>query len=174
MSDHFKIEYKKKIIPDAYHATDYRSHFKILRNGWEIIRNPENFLGDGVYFWEGSLRLAKWWGNKVAKEKGQDRCVIFVASIDLGVCLDLTMPEHIDVLRALAGQLHSMRDEKITDPLLINYFCDNICKEVQTVRGIFRGPGAKRPFDHSRLVAVQMIICVRQVQNITSTEIYEQ
>jgi hypothetical protein len=54
--------------------------------------NPYDWLGDGIYFWEGSLRRAEEWALDVAGEEPE----VLGAVISLGHCLDLLDQECLD------------------------------------------------------------------------------
>src|ERR1700730_1110864 len=69
----------------GFHGTAIDSRNHILRTGKFIeSRNPDDWLGDGIYFFEGAARASQW-----ANERFGDRGTVIKATIRLGECLDL-------------------------------------------------------------------------------------
>jgi len=55
----------EKIIPDAYHGTDFASACNILREKkFRTSTGEHQYLGDGVYFFESSIQEAQNWAKK--------------------------------------------------------------------------------------------------------------
>jgi hypothetical protein len=67
---------------------------KLRIAGWLPSRNDYDWLGDGIYFWEGSLRRAQEW----AAERIDGSAAIIEAEIELGACFDLISSEYLDLL----------------------------------------------------------------------------
>lgn len=55
----------------AFHGTDYKIAEKILKEGFSFKRNPEHWLGNGVYLYQ-DYSLAKWWTTKPTRRFGSD------------------------------------------------------------------------------------------------------
>ena len=80
----------------AYHGCEAAFAEALIRGelrveDWQPIRNPYDWLGHGIYFWEFAPRRAMTWGGK-----GD----VVGAVIQLGLCLDLTDVYHTNMLRA--------------------------------------------------------------------------
>lgn len=85
----------------GYHGCDRAVGEKALGGSIELIQSDRDYdwLGPGVYFWEGDpLRAREWAEQKVAERPGMEPYVIG-AAIDLGNCLDLTTRDDIELLR---------------------------------------------------------------------------
>ncbi len=64
-----------------------------------------DWLGPGVYFWEGDpVRAWEW-----AKDRGYSEPFVIGAIIDLGECLDLTLRENLEYLSIAYSDLRRVR-----------------------------------------------------------------
>lgn len=122
---------------------------------WKPSRNPYDWLGEGIYFWEHAPGRAMTWGGKGG---------VVGALIQLGLCLDLTEIRYTDLL---ATHYQSVREtyerkgltlprnrgkRRDLDCLVINELFDSDGKNrFQTVRcpflegdPIFPGSGIRR------------------------------
>ena len=70
----------------GYHGTTVESAAKILESGFRLSRNPYDWLGDGVYFFQDGFERAKEWARETHTE--EDVAVI-AAEIHLSDCLDM-------------------------------------------------------------------------------------
>jgi hypothetical protein len=77
---------------------------EIVINAWQPSRNPYDWLGHGVYFWEHAPHRAAKWGGRGG---------VIGAVIQLGVCLDLTETRFTSLLAAVYQSLR--RSYKIQD-----------------------------------------------------------
>jgi hypothetical protein len=59
-------------------------------DGWQPSRNPYDWIGHGIYFWEFAPHRARSWGGKGG---------VIGAVIQLGLCLDLTDVNYTGMLR---------------------------------------------------------------------------
>ena len=117
----FKFTYLYEEILDAYHGTHLRTANKILREQkFEIgQRNEDLFLGDGIYFYEGSLYRAKWWAQKKYRNQGIG---VLRARIELGIFLNLNDPNHQDVLIAGRVPIEKRIGRNCTTTAILNLF----------------------------------------------------
>ena len=165
------IKYIQKILPDCFHGTDIASYKSVCNDGFHHSTGPEQFLGDGVYFWEGSELLAVRWAIKKTKRARAQTYVVIQATIDLGYCLDLTKPEHLEIVEEAAQKLKAETPSYvINDPVVIN-FIDYAIQKLDTIRSI--NPKSKKLiFKGSRFLSnVEPIICVRNTENILYFEL---
>lgn len=145
----------------AYHGCDKKIAEKALNGEIELLTSREDFdwLGHGIYFWEGDqLRALEW-----ARNKGFSNPFVIGAAIDLGNCLDLTLRQNIELLKTSFTGLSEVlvkagkplpenkdsRSDRAQDKLLryldcavINHLHDSIEKNgttepFDTVRGLF-------------------------------------
>src|SRR5205823_6112762 len=77
----------------GYHGCDPSFADRLIRgelvlSQWEPSRNPFDWLGHGIYFWEFAPERARTWG------KGG----VVGAAIQLGRCLDFTETAYTDLL----------------------------------------------------------------------------
>lgn len=91
----------------AYHGCDREVGERVLAGEVEIqpSTNDYDWLGSGVYFWEGSATRALHWAGFLKKNPNSSRGKIeepFVvgAIISPGRCLDLTEADSLEILRA--------------------------------------------------------------------------
>jgi len=110
---------------------------------WQPSRNPYDWLGHGIYFWEFAPHRARSWGSKGG---------VVGAVIQLGLCLDLTDVNHTNLLRVEYKLVRRARREqgelmprnkgkrRDLDSLIINAFVKDAERKglrFQTVRCAF-------------------------------------
>ncbi|GEM_PF-2487115 len=95
---------------NGFHGTNIDRAKLILRHGFLLSQNGDDWLGDGVYFWEETPRRAQWWARQI---HGEETAVIG-SRLLLYHCMDLS--EHnwqgflTDIYQAFAdGRRHSGR-----------------------------------------------------------------
>jgi len=99
----------------GFHACE-RSFAEELRDGMLIIddwvpsENQYDWLGPGIYFWEGSLRRAREFAVDPLRNIADP--MIIEADISLGRCFDLTDTEYLDVLRDTYESLAELFQEQ--------------------------------------------------------------
>ena len=161
----FPVKYFVKVVTNAFHGTTLEVAKKIHKEQRFIPSYSEqNYLGDGVYFYEASMEYAKTW----AREKfNGDRIGVIRSVISLGRCLDLHDREHIDFLRKTASDLAERSGKQITDAFVINFIAGNFSNKVDTVRATYTKRYSKRVFKGSHFYYENaLIICVRNLQSI--------
>ena len=98
----------------GYHGCDRAVGEQALAGSIDLIQSDRDYdwLGPGVYFWEGDpLRAREWAEAKAARQPSMHPYVIG-AVIDLGHCLDLTTRDDIELLRgAYQGLVRSREAE---------------------------------------------------------------
>lgn len=65
---------------------------------FEMSAKRYDWLGPGVYFWEGDARRAWEWAQEKVKDGAYEEPAVVGAVVDLGRCLDLTVRENLDLL----------------------------------------------------------------------------
>jgi len=177
----------------GYHGCDRSIGERALSGAIKLTpsREPHDWLGSGIYFWEGDpQRAAEWARVCVDRGKVSDPFVIG-AVIDLGNCLDLTHRDNIDLLsdafQKFKGAFNRLGEPlpKNTDPkglnrdklfryldnAVINYLHDLVADDAQatpydTVRGLFvEGkriyPGAGFHKETHTQIAVRTASCIK-------------
>lgn len=68
----------------AYHGTDYNIAKLIISEGFSFRRNPEHWLGNGIYLYQ-DFSLAKWWTTNPTNKFGSsiDEPAIVTCSLHL-------------------------------------------------------------------------------------------
>lgn len=166
-----ELEDSKKEVPDAYHGTSWVAAQKIVSNGFAVMRTPGSYMGDGVYFYEGSVILAR---HHTITRKRQKQYGILKANIKLGKCLDLNTPEHCGWLQ----DTHNLLVDKVEDPdeltdmFIINFFAR--AHVVDTVKWTMCPEASRAIYPKSRIHGNEPMICVRNVDCITDTSIEEE
>ncbi len=163
----FAIKKSDKIIPDAYHGTDYDTAEKIVSNK-EFVPSigDEHYLGDGVYFFESSLWHAKDWAQKSTKKKSLKTLGVIKAKIDLGRCLDLNDFNCRMYIKSVATEFISRGIDTITEGVVINF----IAKQtgIDTIRANYVVPEKGPIFKDSRFFNYScLMICVRNTKSIS-------
>lgn len=92
----------------AFHGCDEETYKKVLYNHEALLpsRNPYDWLGNGIYFWENSLARAEEWAesycrryNKRHLDEKPKKPAVIGAVITLGHCLDLTDYGSAEILK---------------------------------------------------------------------------
>jgi hypothetical protein len=132
---------------EAAFARDVRSG-RIALMEWKPSRNPYDWLGEGIYFWEASRTRAEQWAAENFGEHGD----VLEVEIDLGQCLDLLESTYHGALREVHKNLRTAygaqglslpkNRKKLhdLDCLVINRFVELAEQQgihFQTVRGVF-------------------------------------
>ena len=88
----------------AHHGTARDRADLILAEGFIVSKNPADWLGDGIYFFENNFHRARAW----AVER-YDNPVVIEAEVDLEDCFDLADPEWFSFLNRNADRLLAER-----------------------------------------------------------------
>ena len=86
----------------GFHGCDRRVAEKVLAGDEDLVASANNYdwLGHGIYFWEGNEERAKQWAferREMDKSKIQEPYAIG-AVIDLGHCFNLLQSDHLQML----------------------------------------------------------------------------
>jgi len=153
----------------GFHGCDRKIGEQALAGKLDLIQSDRDYdwLGPGVYFWEGDPVRAREWAEAKAKRVPAMIPYVVGAAIDLGHCLDLTSRDNIELLRdahdGLVAALQKegkplpqnldvagdkSRDKRLRnlDCAVIRYLHDSIDQELSSA-----GPhGALESFDSVR------------------------
>lgn len=158
-------------IDDAYHGTLLDDAKKIIIEKKFIpSKQKDSYLGDGVYFYEGSRWLAANW---VERNHGVNAIIgIICACVHYGNCLNLNIPEHRLILKKVKEKISQQPDVKasgikITDALVVNYYATNINKKIDTVRLTYVRKERGKLYEDSNVHDyVHPMLCVRNQNKI--------
>ncbi|MEK7433774.1 MAG: hypothetical protein AABZ74_11625 [Cyanobacteriota bacterium] len=94
----------------GYHGCDKIISDNVIKNGYPLgkSQNSYDWLGHGIYFWEGSYEQALDWANKNPKVNNPS---VVGAIIKLCNCLDLLDTEHTKKLKVTYEILKKELDE---------------------------------------------------------------
>ena len=83
----------------GFHGCDRTVFDSVIKNGSSISgsENDYDWLGHGVYFWEGSYERALDWAKRSEKIK---KPAVIGAFIKLGNCIDLLDAEHLEKVKS--------------------------------------------------------------------------
>ncbi len=148
---------------------------------WKPSQNVYDWLGEGIYFWEGSRTQAEQW----AVEQFGDQADVLEVVIDLGRCLNLLESTYHDGLKATYQNLRTVyRSQGWTLPknqkkrhdldcLVMNKYVEFMERfegqqgiVFQTVRGVFEEgrplfPGSAIRAQSHVQIAVRDVACMR-------------
>lgn len=90
----------------GFHGCDREVGLRVLRGGeFRPSEKAYDWLGPGVYFWEGDpVRAWEW-----ARDRGYSVPFVVGAIIDLGECLDLTLRENLEYLSVAYSDLRRVQ-----------------------------------------------------------------
>ncbi|MCH5341138.1 MAG: hypothetical protein J1E01_06710 [Acetatifactor sp.] len=98
----------------GFHGCRAKTYRNVLYRHQHLKRsaNKYDWLGNGIYFWENSYERAYEWAKQRYGKKG----AVLGAVIDLGLCLNLTDYNSVDILRQ-GYEMLRMRCEVFGIPL---------------------------------------------------------
>lgn len=162
------------ILPNlviAFHGCDEETFQKVLYHHDELkpSNNSYDWLGNGIYFWEGSVDRAQQWAvsscaryNRRNPDKPHKKPAVIGAVISLGNCLNLTDYKSGDILRT-GYDILKYELELNEKPLPINrdikgntdlLYRDLDCAVIQRIHQYNKEQG-KRGFDSVRGIFVE-------------------
>lgn len=97
----------------GYHGCDEAVGLDVIAGKISLIESDRDYdwLGPGIYFWERDPRRALEWAEAKARRTTPPITpFVLGAVIDLGTCLDLTVREDIEMLRAAYDGLKKTRE----------------------------------------------------------------
>jgi hypothetical protein len=153
---------------DGYHGTTLERAVKILQEGFKVTPTPEQYWGDGAYFYEKRMQDALDWAERRCAISGEKRAVI-QSVVELGDCLNLDDQDHRDLVRETWENLSEKGVKTVTMAVAINALADIL--GLDTVRVRYESKASKL-FTGARLFSrVQWILVVRNLQRILNSKI---
>lgn len=147
----------------GYHGCE-KAHGEPAARGEAPLRpssQDHDWLGHGIYFWEGDARRAQEWAEYKRDHRRCKEPFVVGAIVDLGRCFDLTLRSNLDLLSKAYEDFRTARgaanlpipenknspNVESTDKVIrrldcavLNYFCDTTAAAgmaFDTVRGVF-------------------------------------
>jgi hypothetical protein len=108
----------------GFHACDQRFGERVLSGKIDLrpSRNPYDWLGSGIYFWEGNINraneYAKWLSRRTKPPK-ISKPFVLGAVLDLGLCLNLLDGDYLKLLKVGYQRLREYRESSNT-PMPVN------------------------------------------------------
>ncbi len=100
----------------GFHGTDKKVAYDIVNHITEMrpSTNSYDWLGYGMYFWEGNYERAKQYATEdsLRKESNIEEPYVVGAAIDLQNCFDLLNQKHIDFLKVAYDNLVDIFSEE--------------------------------------------------------------
>jgi len=168
----------RQVVEEAYHGTDLRIAKKIEKGEkfrWEPRKagEPDLFLGDGTYFFEGSKAWAEAWAKPRYQKYG-----ILSATVCLGMCLDLNTKEGLQIVglvQELMSVAQKVPKKTINLAAAISYYVANIDQPLDTIRATHVKTHREPVFEGKLpLYICELIICVRNIDRISNPELIEE
>ncbi len=93
----------KPFVIIGFHGCDEQVRDNIVMNKVKFKKsdNTYDWLGHGMYFWEGNLDRAYQWAKENAKKGKISKPSVLGAIIDLGKCFDLLDSKFLSVLKSV-------------------------------------------------------------------------
>lgn len=182
-------DYHRTVI--GYHGTRLSVARGIVtrRRGFEPSRNRDDWLGQGVYFWEYAPYQAEEWARRRKKLlKWKEPVAVLGSMIRLGYCLDLLDPHNVRIVKSMAqnyreaeliagrGLPENMNHHKYLDCAVFEYVYEAIRdarsgSPVDTARAVYvPTDSGKRIWKRSWISeGAHIQICVRNSASILGT-----
>jgi hypothetical protein len=138
------LKFDRRVV-EGYHGTSWKRALQAVQfQGLSPSRNSWDWLGDGIYFWEGSLNRGIEW----AVEHHGEAPAVIKADVRFGRCLDLFDTAWVPVFQAAYQRVVRAYQQKALplprnrggnhslDRVVINYICEELY-QIDTVRGPF-------------------------------------
>lgn len=115
----------------GYHKTFKLYKDNIIKNGFQVSNNSDDWLGEGIYFWD-NLENANWWKGKSKNFE----CCIFVCNLKCEKLKYLNLDVEMDKFEDFGKKyLKEMAHCNCKKPSFKNsnetkkFFCDLYCKK---------------------------------------------
>lgn len=144
MAEKLQIKLDPRVVRCFHGTSTELAQVAVERRELPISRNPWDWLGDGIYFWEDNLLRAVQW----AQERYGTDAAVLGTRVQLGMCLDLFDAKWVSVMKVAYERLARAYEEEgrelprnrggnhALDRGVINYMCENLY-EIEIVRGAF-------------------------------------
>ncbi|KAB7742561.1 hypothetical protein F2P47_00010 [Parvibaculum sedimenti] len=149
----------------GYHGCDKTLGEQAVTGEIDLLHSKTAFdwLGSGIYFWEGDPRRAWEWAEAKAARSDYKEPFVIGAVIDLGNCLDLLVRENLELVKDAANSFAEVQKAsgypmpvnakapKDPSPDLVLRYLD--CAVVNHLHSIIEGPNRPEgvePFDTVR------------------------
>lgn len=175
------FDYHRTVV--GYHGTRRSTAERLVRGApFRESDNDDDWLGNGIYFWEYAPQQAWWWAER-RYAKDEEGPAVVGAMIRLGHCLDFLDPPNGVLLEASHDALeetlrgtgqplpNNANNHKYRDCMVFEYMYDTLedaGRKVDVCRAVFV-PSTKRYWKRSGVYQGSHIqLCVREPANILS------
>lgn len=135
MSVKFSLIYEPQTVysETGYHATLTKNKESIMNEGFKPSNKDDDWLGEGIYFWD-DIKNAEWWNRK---SKAISKCV-FICNLTCNLInyLDLDNKVEMDKLNVFSKRyMNEMIKKSHKKPVFKNnnqirkFFCDIYCSK---------------------------------------------
>jgi len=168
---------------EGFHGTSLAAARAIVKEQrMSASANPYDWLGDGVYFWEGAQKAAWLWAERAFP--GEEIGVVH-ARILLGVCLDMITREFDEMYRYAASILDERRRAQneallvnnrknhARDRAVYNLLCEHMDRPVDCVRDVY-AEGDRLSDGSPSADGSHLHLCVRNPKMIGRLELVQQ
>lgn len=162
------------VVSRAYHGTSHQSAVEIIQSGFRFSSCYEPYLGHGVYFFNGQLEKAKDWARLRKRQTGHQFPVAVIRSdVRYGRYIDLADRGHREALSKFVQAFERKTTSAIGFAAAIDIVAEKLQVEIVTGVRVTRRAAAiaaENPPDNGFSADVEIIICVRKMENILSKE----
>jgi len=174
------LDYHRTVI--GFHGTSAKVADDLVAGEPFTPSTSDNeWLGNGVYFWEYAPKQAWWWAKRFNKSANP---AVVGAMIRLGNCFDLLDSQNVAVLRrAKEGMMRMMRREKLELPenrrkyknldcAVFNYFYRQVEEQgeprIESARAAYVPTESKKRIWHASWIYqdTHIQLCIREQKNI--------
>jgi hypothetical protein len=154
---------------DGYHGTDRTSAAAIMGvRGFRTGCAKDPYLGNGVYFYEGSESAAWDWA---AKHFVYGERVVLRALVKLGRCFDMLEPKFAELLLETMEKLRRQGTLPVNEAITLEWIAKQY--QIDTIRALRH---ESKPLRQESVFALggRLVICVVNVGNIGKVSVSKQ
>ena len=160
----------------AYHGTKKENVSSILKDGFNISDEDDEYLGTGIYFYEKDIFQAIYWRTKAKKDKITNVGVI-KANIKSDKLIDLTLTSHYEYVYDLSEKIRKraknalskkgFKPSKLTPKNIFNTLYR--LKEFDVIKHVFKVPHGGKIIG-TEVFRSQIQLCIRNRKAIHNLE----
>ena len=167
-----KTTYNERVEIVAFCIENNDNYQLIVNEGFKCSTQDNDWLGEGVYFWD-EISNAYWWANNAKRDISKEKCIIVCelnCPINKYLELDVEMKMFVDFLTDYENKMKKYNGSKPvfkSNDMRKKFYCDVYCSQnkISILAHTFEYPKNKFGFKIGTILRRQ--VCVRDPNLIT-------